>query len=539
MTPYQPNNIETEKIEKSLEKLKDLSVLVIGDIILDHYVFATMKGRAIKDPILSVKYNRKELYAGGIIAVTNHLADFVKKIKLVTLVGDYDSQIDFINSSLSSNTELKAFVKPNSPTTVKKRMINNYNNNKLFKIEYINDEPIDDELTNEILQFLEDQISNYDLVVVGDFGHGFINDRIRRKLEEKAKYLAVNTQSNSSNMGYNYFKLYNKFNFLSINEDELRLPLSMRFENINNSISKAKELYPSSDFLVTVGKKGCLYVNNEGIFKGPILTQSVKDTVGAGDAVFAISSLFNYLKTDAELIPFIANCAGGIAANIMGNKESLTKQKLMSFIKEYKKDFEEVEIKDYFNSVNKALNCVDKGNVTLFVKKLLETYHKQGTIYVFGNGGSAATASHFCGDLIKGVSYGLEKRFKVVCLNDNIPSLMAIANDISYDDIFIEQLKNFLEDKDLVIGISGSGNSTNIVKALEYAKNKGVKTSAICGYKGGKIKEIADISVHAEIDDMEVTEDIHNLIMVHCVKRVLTKELNNTNLGEEYLKRTS
>ena len=114
---------------------------------------------------------------------------------------------------------------------------------------------------------------------------------------------------------------------------------------------------------------------------------------------------------------------------------------------------------------------------------------------------------------------------------------MAIANDVSYDDIFIEQLKNFLQKGDLVIGISGSGNSTNVVKAIEYANENGAKTIAICGYKGGKIKELAHLAIHAEVDDMEISEDIHNLIIAHCVKRMLTNELKNNNVGSIYAQR--
>lgn len=126
-----------------------------------------------------------------------------------------------------------------------------------------------------------------------------------------------------------------------------------------------------------------------------------------------------------------------------------------------------------------------------------------------------------------------------MCLNDNTPAMMAIANDISYDDIFVEQLKNFLRKDDVVIGISGSGNSINVLKAIEYANATGAKTVAICGYKGGKIKDIASLAVHAEINDMEISEDIHNLVITHCVKRILTNKLNNTNVGEVYAKRVS
>ncbi|MBT7703780.1 SIS domain-containing protein [Candidatus Peregrinibacteria bacterium] len=125
---------------------------------------------------------------------------------------------------------------------------------------------------------------------------------------------------------------------------------------------------------------------------------------------------------------------------------------------------------------------------------------------------------------MKGASYGLEKRFKAVCLNDNLSALMAVANDISYEEIFVEQLKNFVKEGDVVIGISGSGNSMNVVKALEYGLSVGAQTVAICGFNGGKIKEIADLVVHVAIDDMEVSEDLH-LVILHCVKRVIMQAL--------------
>ena len=217
----------------------------------------------------------------------------------------------------------------------------------------------------------------------------------------------------------------------------------------------------------------------------------------------------------------------------MGNKESITKGSLLQFIKELYK----IEIKNYLSSVNGTLNNINIEYIDQFVRLLLDTYHNERSIYIFGNGGSATTASHFCGDLIKGVSYGLDKRFKAICLSDNLPALMAIANDISYDDIFIEQLKNFVKKDDLVIGLSGSGNSINVVKAIEYANSIGAKTVGICGYKGGKVKDLAHLTIHATINDMEIAEDIHHLVLNHCVKRLLTNALDNANVGSVYAKR--
>src|SRR3989338_1787443 len=134
---------------------------------------------------------------------------------------------------------------------------------------------------------------------------------------------------------------------------------------------------------------------------------------------------------------------------------------------------DEAPLQAYVHKLQETLSTLDMGPVARFVDLLMETYEAQGSIYIFGNGGSGATASHACGDFVKGISYGLKKKFRMLCLNDNLPTLSAVANDISYDDIFVEPLSNFLGKNDLVIGLSGSGNSTNVVKALAYAKERG------------------------------------------------------------------
>src|SRR6478735_10750430 len=192
-------------------------------------------------------------------------------------------------------------------------------------------------------------------------------------------------------------------------------------------------------------------------------------------------------------------------------------------------------IENYLSLVKDTIDQLDRSQIEKTIDAFMRVYESGNTIYIFGNGGSAASATHACGDLVKGASYGLEKRFRVMSLVDNLPALMAIANDLSYDDIFIEQLKNFIKPGDLVVGISGSGNSVNVVKAMDYAKSKGVQTVAFCGYKGGKIKEIADISVHSVALDMEVAEDIH-MIVFNVIKKEVMRRLNGSNksMGSTY-----
>lgn len=199
------------------------------------------------------------------------------------------------------------------------------------------------------------------------------------------------------------------------------------------------------------------------------------------------------------------------------------------------------EHKAYFELLSKSLLEVDQIQIEQLEEQLLKAYQHDCQIFIFGNGGSGASASHIAGDFVKGASWGLTKRFRFICLNDNLASLMAIANDSSYEDIFVEPLKNFMRSGDLVIGISGSGNSINVVKALEYAKNQANPTVALSGFKGGKIKSLAEFSVHVPVMDMEITEDAHMAIF-HTVKQSLIKRLTGSqsiSMGSVYDKRVN
>jgi len=156
---------------------------------------------------------------------------------------------------------------------------------------------------------------------------------------------------------------------------------------------------------------------------------------------------------------------------------------------------------------------------------ILDAYNKQKNIFIMGNGGSGSTASHFVCDLNKGCCLDLEKKFRVICLNDNLPSLLAYANDISYAAVFEEQLKNFFQAGDLVIGISGSGNSENVLKAIRYAAANGGRTAGISGYAGGQLAELVDIPFVARVDDMQKVEDVH-MIVVHMVMQAVYAKLH-------------
>jgi len=178
------------------------------------------------------------------------------------------------------------------------------------------------------------------------------------------------------------------------------------------------------------------------------------------------------------------------------------------------------EFLDYCQGLKQALDAIPTDAAERFLQ-LLETAYLEGRqVFLMGNGGSGATASHAAGDLNKGVSYGREKRFRVISLNDNLATLTAYANDVSYVDVFVEQLKNFLNPGDVVIGISGSGNSPSILKAVEYANQRGATTVGMCGFGGGKLAGLAHVPVHIPVNDMQKVEDIH-MMLFHVAMQVL------------------
>lgn len=190
------------------------------------------------------------------------------------------------------------------------------------------------------------------------------------------------------------------------------------------------------------------------------------------------------------------------------------------------------DIRDYLSLEISVLQQLDVERINAALSLLDETRLKKGRIYICGNGGSAATASHFQNDFNKGVSEYIEVPFRFHCLNDNVATLMAIANDIGYDEVFRFQLRGNLEPNDLLVAISGSGNSKNVLNAVDYAKAQGCKIIGLTGYTGGKLKELSDISLHAPVMSMQVTEDIH-MVFDHLMMSMFYKYL----CGKDHLKK--
>ncbi len=177
-------------------------------------------------------------------------------------------------------------------------------------------------------------------------------------------------------------------------------------------------------------------------------------------------------------------------------------------------------IEEYVSEVRNTLKKLPVGQIKQVVELLEESRLKSRRVFIFGNGGSAATASHFASDLSKGAICQGKPRIKALALTDNIALLSAWANDSAYENAFAEQLENFIEPEDIAIAISGSGNSLNVLNAVKLAKSKGATTIGFTGFDGGKLKDLVDIAIVVPSHCMEQIEDIH-LLLEHMITTCL------------------
>lgn len=180
-------------------------------------------------------------------------------------------------------------------------------------------------------------------------------------------------------------------------------------------------------------------------------------------------------------------------------------------------------IEDYLNREIEVIKHLDVDAINAAMNAIKDAWEREATIYTMGNGGSASTASHMVCDFNKGVSENIGKqKYHLQCLSDNTATMMAIANDVAYDDIFKFQLEGNVKPGDLIIAISGSGNSENVIRAVRYAKEQGAKVIGMSGYSGGKLNELSDYPLHVDINDMQIAEDVH-LIFNHMMMQILSQ----------------
>jgi rfaE bifunctional protein nucleotidyltransferase chain/domain len=299
-------------------------VLVIGETIIDEYAYCEAIGKAGKEPVLATKYVSTDRFGGGVLACANHVAGFCENVDVLTFLGEGGDREDFVRKVLKSNVRPLLLYKKASPTIVKKRFVEKYLSQKLFEVYQINDEPLSQDEDDELCAVLQDILPRYDIVIVADYGHGMLSPRAIEKLCSRAKFLAVNTQSNAGNHGFNLISKYPRADYVCLAQRELAL------ETRNHRLSPEQMILHVADklnvnrIMMTQGKYGTLFYTAPGEFKQvPALATHVVDRIGAGDAVLCLTSLCVAMKAPAEVVAFLGNVAGAEAVTILGNQRSI------------------------------------------------------------------------------------------------------------------------------------------------------------------------------------------------------------------------
>jgi len=318
---------------KRLDDLKDLKVLLLGDGVIDEYYYCESMGKSPKAQLIVNKYVTHEVFAGGAFTIANHVAGLCDKVQLVTLLGREDSREDFVSDNLKSNVSAKFFYRDDGPSVIKRRYINQYQEQKMFEINYINDKNISGKIESEVISYLESVVHEYDLILVSDFGHGFITNNLIQKIEEFPIKLAVNAQTNGANAGYNLITKYNKTNFICLDAPEARLATQEKYIEIEYVAKKLLNGIDTDYLTITVGSNGSLCVNRKGeINRTPAFATKVIDLMGAGDAYFSLSSLCFALEMPMDLVSFFGNVMGALSVQIVGNKKSVEGYEIKEFI---------------------------------------------------------------------------------------------------------------------------------------------------------------------------------------------------------------
>jgi len=306
-----------------VEKARGLRVLVVGEAIIDEYYSCSAIGQSAKAPILAVRYESHERFAGGAIAVANHLASFCDGVDVLSMVGDTDSEETWLRSQLKANIQADFVIKGNAPTIVKRRYFESYFQVPMFAINFLNDDPLSDIEQVDACRKLED-IDRYDVVIVTDYGHQMMAPGVIETLGNGAKFLAVNTQSNAANKGFHTISKYPRADYVSMAEYELQLECRSRNGDLSQMLMDVGQRLYATTIVVTLGKLGCLCYNRRaGFHQAPALATTVVDRVGAGDAFFSFTSLCAVLDAPLDILAFLGNVAGAEAVAVVGNKQTM------------------------------------------------------------------------------------------------------------------------------------------------------------------------------------------------------------------------
>lgn len=313
-----------DEVLKALRAAENLKVLVIGETIIDEYAYCEAIGKSGKEPVLATRYLGIDKFGGGVLACANHLASFVNDVDVFTMLGEGMDEEHFVRGNLKGNVTPHFVEKKNSPTIVKKRFVEKYLSQKLFEVYRMNDAPLDERADADMCDRLRAILPDYDAVIVADYGHGMLSPAAIQTICDHSKFLAVNTQSNAGNHGFNMISKYPRADYACLAQREVALETRSQRLSAEDMARHVSHRLHCPRVMITQGSYGSLFFTAPGEFhRVPALATKVVDRVGAGDAVLCATSLCVAMGAPPEVVAFVGNVIGAEAVTILGNQRSI------------------------------------------------------------------------------------------------------------------------------------------------------------------------------------------------------------------------
>ena len=323
-----------DEVEADLAALERLRVLVVGEAIIDEYSYCAPLGKSPKEGIVSTRHVRGEMQAGGALACANHVAGFCRDVHLVTGLGGEDSRKAFVRERLKANVTPRFFVRPGAPTIVKRRYLWESSLVRVFEVDFLDDTPWPAALEHEMLRHLRETVPAYDVVIVADYGHGFLGQRAATLLAERARFLAVNTQANAANLGFHVVTKYPRASYVCIDEPEIRLATRDRWGAVGDLADKVRGLLGGATISVTRGPLGVLTCGADGTrWEVPVFSRAVVDRMGAGDAYLSVTAPCVASGMAMDVVGLVGSAVAALAVGIVGNRSAVELVALTRFVR--------------------------------------------------------------------------------------------------------------------------------------------------------------------------------------------------------------
>jgi len=321
-----------DKIYKILDSFDKLKILVLGESIIDEYVFCETLGKSGKEPVLTMKPYDTKRFLGGSLAVCNHLSTFCKKVSLISYLGEKNEEHNFIKKNLSKNISTHFINKVNSPTIIKKRFIEGVNKIKVLGIYSINDDLVNNRNEVKLYNLIKKKIKEHDLIIICDYGHGLINKKISNLIINSKKPYTLNAQINSSNTGHHTLDKFSKMLGIVINANELRHEFRDNSSSIAELAKKLQKKAKTQNILVTSGSDGASLIYRNEVHNAPAFAKQVVDKIGAGDSMLALVSLCIKKDIDKDLTLYLGSLASAHTVENVSNSSPIDKNYIKKII---------------------------------------------------------------------------------------------------------------------------------------------------------------------------------------------------------------